>query len=776
MPIILDAVKVLFRQNNRKVSQLYRSTSRGWFSLRGPDALLSAAEAWRLENATLLSASISSIFSKFATTRATKIRSQTLSSLSFPDMDRRYHAITQAHVQTLNWAFHVNDNSESDKHSFPSWLQRDDAQSEKLFWISGKPGSGKSTLMRLLKDDERTRYLARVWSTERKLVVASCFFWSSGSPLQKSLQGLLQTLLHQMLSVSGDFFAKVVQSHWDKYALDVEYNQSWSIHELRSAIFRFAEVYSSEIRILVLVDGLDEFEGNNQQRQTNCDLLKRLSRYENVKVCVSSRPWNVYQDSFGTYPTLTLELLTRQDIQNYVEHVFRANHHYQKRLMSDPVTANEMAQTVVDRANGVFLWVRLVVRSLVEGLEHGDNVHHLLRRVRELPGDLEDYFHLMLSRLEQCHLEEASQMFEFALLEDMLLLNYCFMYEVGDPEATPATVRVLTEQEIIHELNITKRRINARCMGLLEHHEPDADDSLLGGTVSFLHRTAKDFIASPAIRDTLTSWRKYRWDSLTALSIARLRIIQSCDREVPWATPEYQFDLLFSVLQALPTLPQPTAIIGALSATKHHLNSLRPYIPAVLIFPRYSGPLFSLMQDKETDLLALATFEGANPYVLSVLQDLRTPDLLARRGRPLLDCALTPDPSVVPSLATVSRLLELGANPNQVWNGDSIWNRFFSHEVLPSYSLRDKQPDVCLQLIELLLLHGAPHTIRDCQREMKCKELFRVIFTSEEAEKLIAIMNKQKWLQFWTKITKSNSKPPKATTTVRMSFSPRPRT
>ena len=58
-----------------------------------------------------------------------------LNSLSYPFMKDRFSQIMSNASKTLDWVF--------ESASFMTWLERDSG----IFWIAGKAGSGKSTLM-----------------------------------------------------------------------------------------------------------------------------------------------------------------------------------------------------------------------------------------------------------------------------------------------------------------------------------------------------------------------------------------------------------------------------------------------------------------------------------------------------------------------------------------------------------------------------------------------------------------------------------------------------
>jgi len=66
-------------------------------------------------------------------------------------------------------------------------------------------------------------------------------------------------------------------------------------------------------------------------------------------------------------------------------------------------------------ADGVFLWVFLVVRSLKEGITNADTVSMLQKRLRELPSDLESFFRLILDHVDKIYWEGTTQAFQMAL-------------------------------------------------------------------------------------------------------------------------------------------------------------------------------------------------------------------------------------------------------------------------------------------------------------------------------------------------------------------------
>ncbi len=113
-----------------------------------------------------------------------------LDSLRFPSMCDRYDEIDDAHKKTFDWIFRHDSNVHS-WSNFSDWL----VQGDGIYWINGKAGSGKSTLMRYIYEDARTLSLLGQWAgSPDNLTIAAFFFWKSGTADQASQTGLLRSL------------------------------------------------------------------------------------------------------------------------------------------------------------------------------------------------------------------------------------------------------------------------------------------------------------------------------------------------------------------------------------------------------------------------------------------------------------------------------------------------------------------------------------------------------------------------------------------------------
>ncbi|KAF7555302.1 hypothetical protein G7Z17_g2296 [Cylindrodendrum hubeiense] len=144
-------------------------------------------------------------------------RSQLLEELSFHDQQEREYRINDAHRNTFHWIFEPPEQSVHRPWSnFESWLQGDN---DRLYWITGKAGSGKSTLMKfIVHEDQCLRSLKR-WSGNLPLVVTRFYFWNSGSQDQMSQEGLLRSILHDALSQRPQLIPSVLARRWRAFEL-----------------------------------------------------------------------------------------------------------------------------------------------------------------------------------------------------------------------------------------------------------------------------------------------------------------------------------------------------------------------------------------------------------------------------------------------------------------------------------------------------------------------------------------------------------------------------
>ena len=124
------------------------------------------------------------------------ITNQILDALHFRSIVERRTAISKAHQRTFEWIYDDRVSKTSSWDNLHEWLRA----GRGCYWINGKAGSGKSTVMKYVLENQRTTKALQEWSCSSELVVAPFFFWYAGTPLQKSQIGLLRALLLDVLN------------------------------------------------------------------------------------------------------------------------------------------------------------------------------------------------------------------------------------------------------------------------------------------------------------------------------------------------------------------------------------------------------------------------------------------------------------------------------------------------------------------------------------------------------------------------------------------------
>ncbi|RYO78237.1 hypothetical protein DL766_010012 [Monosporascus sp. MC13-8B] len=159
-----------------------------------------------------------------------------------------------------------------------------------------------------------------------------------------------------------------------------------------------------------MVDGLDELDGGCAELADF--LLKTASTGENIKLCLASRPWLVFEDAFRHRPSLRVEDLRVRDIEVFASDKLAEDVMFARLQKHGPINARALIKEVAEKSSGVFLWVSLVVKSLLEGLQDDDTVDDLLARLQLIPRDLEALYQKILGDLDPGYFEQASQIFQ----------------------------------------------------------------------------------------------------------------------------------------------------------------------------------------------------------------------------------------------------------------------------------------------------------------------------------------------------------------------------
>lgn len=478
-------------------------------------------------------------------------------SLHFPEILRRYENIREQHNGTYEWIFRSDGTTSSydfdsnDTSStfyrkqpwdpFVDWLHG----KELIYWISGKPGSGKSTLMKHLVDSLQISDN----QTESALVNLSFWFWEAGQELERNLEGCLRSLLWQGLQCSST--QRMVFGVLRQHVPGSTWTRSRLIKSFKLCLSTFE---NADISVRIFLDGLDE---SGPDAIDILELLSDLSQQNKMlKVCISSRPEQLLFEELSNYPKLRLHDLNARDIHKVIQEDFVENPKVIRLVHGKDKLAAQLTETLIDKAQGVFLWVSLAIRSLLRGLACRDSIQILEARLEQLPDDLDDLYSRMLSRNEcdmKFYREDAAFYLRLALDYPRLsLLEFCFASTESlrrrmlDPPFE-SWDDVDLDNKIVSWTEDFLTWITMRTGGLLETTK-DKHVNLRPGTltcltrfanirVNFIHRTARSYLLDTKTGQGFLSACTLTQDQLKSISfeahLIRWYILRGIGRENP---------------------------------------------------------------------------------------------------------------------------------------------------------------------------------------------------------------------------------------------------
>lgn len=436
---------------------------------------------------------------------ATKAQHAVLDHLSFRGMDDREFDIALAHQSTFRWI--LSDSSAQDKPwtNFIGWLRHEGG----CYWINGKAASGKSTLIKFIMKQRETLDALEYWAGANRLFVASFYFWRLGTTLQKSQTGLLRSLLYEILGEYRDLIARVLPGFYNELAERIQHpnNSREAPHplthtEVKFAFLKLIEQLPDSTRVCLFIDGVDEYDGDHAEIS---ELFKQVASLK-VKLVLTSRPVRACRDAFGSCPGLRLQDLTGDDITTYIDDRIGNNRQIQRLRQEDALGVEDLVTEISLRASGVFLWVYLVVKSLIQGLKNFDGIEDLHQRLNQFPTELEALYKHMMETMEPLYRKQASRYLQIVLkstevqiYKPLSLLQMSFADEKDTGIDFNMKVGLLSQSEVARRCEATDSRLISRCCGLVE-----SQDRKPYATVSFLHKSVVDFLWQPDIWEYIT--------------------------------------------------------------------------------------------------------------------------------------------------------------------------------------------------------------------------------------------------------------------------------
>jgi hypothetical protein len=383
-------------------------------------------------------------------------------ALAFDTMDNRFATIRPAHGQTCQWLF--------ERPEYKHWRDQSARfQHYGMLWVKGKPGTGKSTLMKCAYTHGST--------TLHDEVIVAFFFNARGEELEKSAVGLYRSLpsqlLDQLMSRITHLFANVLALPSRRRRLK---RRDWPI-ELLKDLFNDVVLALGSIKLTCYIDALDECPETSIRDLL--DFLEDLgaSTLEAgiaFSTMLSSRHYPSITVRHAS--EITLESLTghHRDISEYV---------HDKLRIDDPRLARDFASKIESRSSGVFLWVVLVV-AMLNRLHDRGHRHLLHDLLDKLPVGLHSLFQQAIQKGSYNRANVVDLLLWILYAKRPLALRECYHAVVIGEQGYSSegwNPSEATEHDMTKFIIDTSR-------GLAETTRGDHP------TVQFIHESVRDFL------------------------------------------------------------------------------------------------------------------------------------------------------------------------------------------------------------------------------------------------------------------------------------------
>ncbi|OTB00977.1 hypothetical protein M426DRAFT_14958 [Hypoxylon sp. CI-4A] len=279
-----------------------------------------------------------------------------------------------------------------------------------------------------------------------------------------------------------------------------------------------------KLDMFLLLDALDEYDGHPE---FICDFLSdamdmATSSGTRLKILFSSRPWETFKQRFENTPSIQLHDHTKGDIEQYCLGTIELQAGFASTVL------RQIVPEVTNRANGVFLWVKLVLQELIsEGLG-GKALDGLKSSLDSIPSDLHNYYARTVQRIPDDLRWNAYVIFEATALSeetlvifDILVALRCSLQSTyqGCKEILPMVGRHMkSRRSVFHSGQLFSTRG-------FKHPFKSIDNQMKGDIVSstgnliditpigkylivqFTHQTVKEFVHSPDFKQLVLGHR-----------------------------------------------------------------------------------------------------------------------------------------------------------------------------------------------------------------------------------------------------------------------------
>lgn len=227
------------------------------------------------------------------------------------------------------------------------------------------------------------------------------------------------------------------------------------------------------------------------------DMINRNSQTgAKICICVTTRPVSPAITNLGSRPALYLEQYTTGDILVYTE----AKTAFLEKPARLTETANYIKDEIIEKSDGCFLWVTLVIEALRKGHVAGDSIDKLKRTLSPTPSGLAELYRHTLEKIDEQYKAETRKIFQIVLAaaRPLNLSEFRHILVFEPIPSFSSQKRMKESPSVVQDNRSMEARLLSRCGGLLEVVSKDSDTCQI---IQLIHQSVSDFLKDSSTSD-----------------------------------------------------------------------------------------------------------------------------------------------------------------------------------------------------------------------------------------------------------------------------------
>ncbi|KAJ3549935.1 hypothetical protein NM208_g236 [Fusarium decemcellulare] len=354
----------------------------------------------------------------------------------------------------------------TESQNFRYWLETPGSK----LWLTGIPGAGKTVLAGSVVQEALTR------ADASPKTGAAFFFCDYKNSTTWSTVGILGAISSQLARQGNEAF-EILHQYYEDLHPPQGLAKTPDPDELRDRISQMCELFEQTI---IVVDGLDEC---GDETDDVVDALMQVAEYsDRVSMALFSRDhFNIRIRLSEDFEVIPIAAHT-EDIQIYVGAELEKRIERRQLRLNDTSMKEEIMETLVNRAKGMFRWVVCQLDYLCDCAHDGERRDAL----NKLPPDLPESYRRLLERVNRCS-RSTQNLVKMCLHFIAFAKPSLPILALRQAVSTPAVIGATLDSNNM----ISEEEISRRCSSLIRKSENGRD-------FEFAHFSVQEFLEDEA--------------------------------------------------------------------------------------------------------------------------------------------------------------------------------------------------------------------------------------------------------------------------------------